>query len=183
MVFQKFVCLLQLFLFRYEVGCHTAVFRFFHFRKNSGADPLFRRLAVQRIVDFLPCDGEVAVLPEMLVGKHLRTEVAELYVQADAAAESLGDGVEKQAENGFFVSSVFIFSLAVHAPVRIYKRWQPNPVICQVCQHVSDNAPVRGFGDAHERLLPWRIFKHPEESDAVKKVTTLHGWKVFRLVN
>ena len=104
------------------------------------ADALLRCAAVQRVVDAHPVYGEVALLPEVAVAKHLLRQVAHLEVE-HRLVEPLGDGLQHLAvELVATVVALGIMALAQDSAVIEEEWWKERGAVAHNGQHLAHHA-------------------------------------------
>lgn len=113
------------------IGCgfshgHTAAISFSDSFFRSFGQTLHGRHGVERVVNLLPIDWEIAFCTEVAVAEHLHRQVTELDIETELVAQFPCQFVEHHAEDLFPVHVRLVLALAIDSALHIQKRRDPS---------------------------------------------------------
>ena len=143
-------------------------------------NPFLGGLAVQGVVDAHPVDGEIVVVAEVAVAKHLLGEVTDFDVKS-FGVQSLRQCCQHLPEKFvLFVVAFGIGTFAHHPAVHEDERGNEGGTVADRCQQLADH-PSRFIGtDHHIGLHLGRGGTDEEQLAAVEEVAFLHLRQLVR---
>ena len=136
-------------------------------------DPFLRRMAVQGVVDAHPVDGEILVLPELLVAEHLLRQVADFDVKS-FLVQLLGEGSNHLTEKIVPAVGTFgIDAIAQDPTLDEEKRWEKGGAVTHICQQLAQHVAMIVGTDHHIWLHPGGSRTDVEQLSTMEEIAFL----------